>query len=101
VTNWRGHIIALFLLVFVGIQSHALSHATEYCSDHDEHHHEVIECHVEAIAAEADVSVLYTIIDSPLIIPHKTKFETVFVSAAVINPPGRAPPPRSPPHISL
>lgn len=100
-TKWRGHIIAFCLLVFVGLQSYALAHATEYCNDHYEHHHEVIECHVDAIAAEADVVVPCTITDFALLIPHKTKFETVFVSAAVINPPGRAPPPRSPPRISL
>lgn len=97
--NWRGHIIALFLLLFVGIQTAALAHSAEYgCDPHD---HESVACHIEAIAADPDgIEPGSAILNSPFT-PFKTEIKTVFVSAAVVTPPGRAPPPRSPPYILL
>ncbi len=81
--------------MFIALQSTAIAHATQYTEA--SHSHEGLLCEVEAIATEHDV------IEPAVIDLHDPEVEfverntSVFVSQNYITPPGRAPPPRSPP----
>lgn len=88
-------LVSLFVFLFVTLQTSALAHAAQYGDDHT---HDGVVCEVEAIASEQDaITPPVPVIDTIFVADTDAVYETAFVSAAVTPPPGRAPPPRSPP----
>lgn len=88
--------LSLFALLIVSLQSSAISHAAQY--DDAPHEHDGVVCVVDAITSDTQV-----VLPAPLILSAPAEqpdavFETVFNTAAYVTPPGRAPPPRSPPY---
>lgn len=82
----------------MAMQSASIAHAAQY--GEGSHEHNGMVCAVDAIAADQDVIVpVPATVLAPLAIIAPA-YNTPFVSVSYITPPGRAPPPRSPPVLS-
>lgn len=88
-------VLTLLVGLFILLQTSAIAHATQYGEAVHEHDGQV--CVLDAVTEEADAGLLDTVLPIKDFRPFTTHFETAFVSLSYLTPPGRAPPPRSPP----
>ncbi|KCZ59308.1 MULTISPECIES: hypothetical protein [Hyphomonas] len=88
--------LALLAALFVFVQAHALSHAAEHGDE--PHDHYGAACELSVIAT--DQILLPAAPSEPFVLPPAPGATEPCISAANwTRPPGRAPPPRSPPSL--
>jgi len=89
------YICVVFAAVFILFQSATLAHTTEHGDN--SHEHDGMVCVVDAIAADVEYVHPIVIFATPIIYSSDTKVTTLLKPVFYARPPGRAPPPRSPP----
>jgi len=90
--------LTLFAVLFVGLQTTAISHAAQY--EDVPHSHDGMVCDVEAIADDVEVLQPTLIAYGPTEYFAPAIFNQAVIETVYVRPPGRAPPPRSPPTLS-
>lgn len=91
-------IIAIFALLFISLQSFALSHGAAYGDG--PHEHDGVICDISLVTSDDQaIEPELPVFDRPENTLATASF-AVYRSADNITPPAQAPPPRAPPHLT-
>lgn len=88
-------LIGIFALLVIGLQSNAVAHSAQYGDV--PHDHDNIVCVLDGISCEDEVHIPPVSYVMTAIEPQARLYRVDSLSAPFVTPPGRAPPPRSPP----
>ena len=91
--------IGVLIVLFVSLQTVAISHASQHGDM--PHSHDGLVCDVEAIADNVEIIEPALIVDGPAVYVIAESFDAPIIEVSYQRPPGRAPPPRSPPALSV
>jgi hypothetical protein len=91
--------IGLFIGLFLCFQIASTAHAARY--DDVPHEHDGVACLLGAVTVEDHVLAPVILTNDYKAAPVSPVYVACFISADYTTPPGRAPPPRSPPSVIL